>query len=290
MSKKVLRKERKERLNELNGKAWTKYSISVWNIIKTPQERKLKHPAMFPKELVERLIEIFTKKGDSVLDPFMGSGTTILGARDLGRKGIGFEISEEYIDLLKKRLENPIPPRSIITKLIETESDLTEIEYIKPDIYQEDARNLHRFISPKSIDFVITSPPYWDILRQKRTSDYKESRPYTESESDLGNISSYNEFLCSLQSIFKNVHTVLKEGKWCIIIVMDIRKLDKFYPFHSHVAEKMTDIGFKFEDIIIWDRGREYNNLRPLGYPYVFRVNKIHEYILFFSKEAKKTD
>ncbi|MCK5588041.1 MAG: hypothetical protein KAI34_04910, partial [Candidatus Lokiarchaeota archaeon] len=53
-----------KRLNDLDGKTWTRYSISVWDIAKSPQEMKLKHPAMFPEELVKRLITIYTKKGD----------------------------------------------------------------------------------------------------------------------------------------------------------------------------------------------------------------------------------
>ena len=68
---------------------------------------------------------------------------------------------------------------------------------------------------------------------------------------------------------------------------MDIRKKNKFYPFHSDLANRMVEIGFSFEDIIIWDRQHEYNNMRPLGYPYAFRVNKVHEYILIFKKEVK---
>jgi hypothetical protein len=68
---------------------------------------------------------------------------------------------------------------------------------------------------------------------------------------------------------------------------MDIRKKSKFYPFHMDIVKLMGDIGFNFEDTIIWDRQHEYNNMRPLGYPYVFRVNKVHEYILIFRKVVK---
>ncbi|MFX1466854.1 MAG: DNA methyltransferase, partial [Promethearchaeota archaeon] len=93
-----------KRLNDLDGKTWTRYSISIWDVTKSPQEMKLKHPAMFPEKLVKRLITIYTKKGDKVLDSFMGSGSTILAAKNLSRKGIGFEISKEFIKLAKKRL------------------------------------------------------------------------------------------------------------------------------------------------------------------------------------------
>jgi len=65
---------------------------------------------------------------------------------------------------------------------------------------------------------------------------------------------------------------------------MDIRKKNRFYPYHADFAQRMEEIGFVFDDLIIWDRRHEYNNLRPLGYPSVFRINKVHEFILIFQK------
>jgi DNA modification methylase len=76
----------------------------------------------------------------------------------------------------------------------------------------------------------------------------------------------------------------MRPGAYCCVIVMDLRKKSAFYPFHSDIADFMRDIGFVYDDIIIWDRRHEYNNMRPLGYPSVFRVNKAHEFILIFQK------
>ena len=88
--------------------------------------------------------------------------------------------------------------------------------------------------------------------------------------------------------MFGHVRTALKPAGICCIVVMDLRKKDSFYPYHSDVARFMTEtLGFEYEDIIIWNRGHEYSNLRPLGHPYVFRVNKVHEYILIFRKKAQ---
>lgn len=263
----------KERLNELDGKTWEKYSISVWDIVKSREESKLGHPAMFPVELCRRLIKIYTKKGDVVLDPFMGSGSAVIAARDLERKGIGFDINPDYVKLAKKRL---------------SQQKLVRLEVEEPDIYCEDARNLLNYVKPNSVDLVITSPPYWNIHTRKRTADYKEPRPYSSLEGDLGNIPDFNKFMDELKSIFKKVHTVLKNGKRCVVIVMDLRQGSRFIPFHINIINMMTEIGFILEDIIIWDRRKEYNNLRPLGYPYVFIVNKVHEYILIFKKKDEE--
>lgn len=261
---------RKKKLNELDGRTWQRYSISVWDIVKSKEEVKLRHPAMFPKELCRRLLEIYTRKGDIVLDPMMGSGSAVIMARDMERKGIGFDINPDFVDLAKKRL---------------SQQKLIQLAIEEPDIYCEDAINLLKYVKPNSVDFVVTSPPYWNIHTRKRTADYKKPRPYSTLERDLGNITTFDDFMNELKSVFQKVHTVLKYGKKCVIVVMDIRQGSKFFPFHMDISNMMTEIGFVLEDIIIWDRKKEYSNLRPLGYPYVFIVNKIHEYILIFRKD-----
>jgi len=266
--------KKKERLNDLNGKTWEKYSISIWDVIKTPDEAKLRHPAMFPAELCKRLIEIYTRRGDFVLDPFMGSGSTIIAAKELERVGIGIDINPAFVKLAKQRLSQQ--------KLVPTNIN-------EPKVYCDDAVNLPHFVGPSTVDLVITSPPYWLIHKRKRTADYKESRPYSELARDLGNIEDYRQFMEALKEIFAKVHYVLKPGKRCIIIVMDIRVQSLFIPFHMDIINMMREIGFTHEDIIVWDRRMEYSNLRPLGFPYVFVVNKVHEYILIFrrNKEAE---
>lgn len=285
----------KERLNYLDGKTWSKYSISVWDLVKTPSEARLGHPAMFPLELCERLISIYTKVGDVVLDPFMGSGSVLVSAKKLGRKGIGFDIVPEFVELARKRLENQKIEIAFSTRLTEFLRDEEKVEEIRrrlkqvditPEVYCADARTLLNYIKPCTVDLCITSPPYWKVHKRKRTADYKKPRPYSNLENDLGNIEDYKKFLEELAKVFRNVQKVLKQGKRCIVVVMDIRVGGEFIPFHADVMEMMRKAGFKIEDIIIWDRHRECNNLRPLGYPYTFIVNKVHEYILIFRKSS----
>ncbi|MEW5795875.1 MAG: site-specific DNA-methyltransferase [Candidatus Zixiibacteriota bacterium] len=259
------------RANSLDGKTWTRYSISVWSDIrKTREETALGHPAMFPAELPSRLIQMLMRENDSVvLDPFLGVGSTLLAAQQQGKQGIGLEISSDYCDIARGRLKQ--------TGVFEREVDRCEV-------YKADARDLLTYVQPSSIDLCVTSPPYWNILLEKRTADYKERRDYGLEEADLGKILKYADFLAALEEIFRDVYEVLRPGAFCCVIVMDLRKKNVFYPYHSDVAIFMQKIGFIFDDIVIWDRRHEYNNMRPLGYPYVFRVNKAHEYILLFAK------
>ena len=262
----------KRRANHLDGKTWTRYSISVWSDIKkSPEEIQLGHPAIFPLHLAQRLIECFTTSDDSVIfDPFVGIGTTAIAADRMNKTGIGIELSPKFCEIAEKRL---------------SQRDLFASKPPASRIYCDDARSLLTYVKPASVDMVITSPPYWDILTQKRTADYKAIRHYGEAQLDLGKITNYDDFLNALVDIFQLVFKVLKPNKYCAVIVMDLRKKDKFFPFHSDLAQRLSDqAGFIYDDVIIWDRRHEYNNMRPLGYPFVFRINKAHEYILIFKK------
>lgn len=283
-----------KRANDLDGRTWERFSISVWsNIRKTPEELKLGHPAMFPLELVIRLIQCFTTSEEKVvLDPFAGVGSTLLAAELMGKLGIGIELSAEFCEKAKSR-QIHVGPRfdeggEIKGKMLN--DLLLPAEPGGRRIHADDARNLLKYISPSSVDLVITSPPYWDILLQERSADQKEIRHYGEEEADLGKISDYNQFLEAMKEIFAKVYEALKPGKYCVVIVMDLRKKNKFYPFHSDVANMMQSLKFIYDDVIIWDRRHEYNNMRPLGYPYKFRINKAHEFVLIFQKPGKEND
>ena len=264
-----------KRANDLDGKQWLQNSISIWNDIrKTPEEISLKHPAMFPVQLVTRLIQTFTNSEQGVvLDPFVGIGSTVVAAEMLGKKGIGLDISSEFIGKAKQR---PLPSWDLFAG---NEGGLGERL-----LYEADANDLLKYVDAKSVDLVVTSPPYWDILLQRRSADYKEIRNYGDSASDLGRVTDYRQFIDCLGEVFAKVLVSLKAGGYCCVVVMDLRKGSKFFPFHSDLAEKMKQIGFIYDDLIIWDRKHEYNNLRPLGHPSVFRINKVHEYILIFQK------
>lgn len=267
-------KKHKRKANDLDGAKWLTNSISIWSDIrKSGDELSLKHPAMFPSMLAKRFIETFTNKSQNVvLDPFLGSGSTLVAARQCGKMGIGVELSAEFAKLAKNRMER----------------DLLASANAPPHrIHVADSQSLSHFIEANGVDITVTSPPYWDILNQQRTVDGKDIRHYGNLPGDLGVIHDYRCFIDSLQRVFEQVHLVMKPERYCIVVVMDLRKKDKFFAFHSDVAEMMQRVGFMYDDLIIWNRQSEYNNLRPLGYPSVFRVNKVHEFCLIFKTKGR---
>ena len=257
--------------NNLTGKEWLQNSFSIWRDLgKTEEEKKLNHPAIFTFKLVSKLIDTFCKpNGGKVLDCFAGSGTTLIAGLKKEKEVVGFDLSADYKKLFVKRATNSynIPLYGLENKYIIS-----------------DSRRLSEKLEAESIDLCITSPPYWDILNRQRTADYKENKNYSNKINDLGNIEDYNEFVTSLKDVCNEVYKVTKPKGYFIVNVMDLRKKDKFFPLHIDTARIAKEAGFSLEDIIIWDRQPEYNNMRPLGYPFKFIVNKVHEYLLIFRK------
>jgi len=262
------------RANDLDGRTWTRHSISVWSDLrKTAAEAALKHPAMFPQALPARLLECFIRAGEGcVLDPFCGSGSTMLAALAAGKRAVGLDLSEEYVALTRRRAE----------QLAEEAADPSLLERLV--LKRADAREVADLLPAESVDLVVTSPPYWDILLARRSADRKAIRNYGDAREDLGTISDYEAFLDALEQVFRGVLEVLRPGAYCCVVVMDLRKKSRFFPLHSDLAGRLTTLGYLYDDLIIWDRRHEYNLFRPLGYPYVFRVNKAHEFVLIFQK------
>jgi DNA modification methylase len=291
------RKMEPRRCNSLDGKRWLQNSISVWDDIrKSPEEQRLKHPAMFPVALAARLIESFLPSGpQTVLDPFAGIGSTLVAAAQLGKQAIGLELSLEFVAVAVRRPDGPraadhTAPRPVKQARLRFEIGPAPGGPVPARgsavIHNASATDLLQYVPANSIDLCITSPPYWNILNQRRTADSKAVRHYGNLQQDLGVIADYAEFLSALTNIFADVLRVLKPGAHCCIVVMDLRKKNRFYPFHSDLASQLQTIGYEFDDLIIWNRQAEYNNLRPLGYPAVFRVNKVHEFVVLLRKPA----
>ncbi|MDR3113295.1 MAG: site-specific DNA-methyltransferase [Endomicrobium sp.] len=251
------------KVNELSGKEWLQNSFSIWrDLSKTPEEKSFRHPASFPISLCEKVIKTFSPKSGKILDPFNGIGSTTKACENLNREAVGIDLSEAFCKIAKERISKKnikIIANDNITELVK-----------QPANY---------------FDLCFTSPPYWDILNMNRSVDNKKNiKSYSDKTNDLGNINEYSIFLNKLQEVFSQVHKVLKKNAYCIVNVMDIRKKSVFYPLHSDLANVMQKIGYTYDDIIVWDRQKDYNNMRPLGYPSKFRINKVHEYLMIFVK------
>src|SRR5437016_2008811 len=100
---------RRNKLNELSGRDWIKFTKSWFVHRPEPRgDRKIRHPASFPESLVKDFVSFFTKKGELVVDPFVGTGSTLLAALETGRSAIGFEIVKKYADISRERVKDAI--------------------------------------------------------------------------------------------------------------------------------------------------------------------------------------
>ena len=257
------------RANSLTGAEWLKNSFSIWRGLgKDPDANE--HPAPFPVALATRLIDCFAANREGVLlDPFAGSGSSLLAGLRAGMEVVGFDINPDYRDFFARRLS-----------LFESSG---------PWRYEiHDARHIGDALDAGSVEICITSPPYWDILNRKRTADGKAAKPYSANGHDIGNMGDYGEFLDALANVAGQVGRALRPRGYFILNVMDIRKGPVFYPLHQDATGAVLRSGcFTLEDIIVWDRQADYNAMRPLGYPHKFIVNKVHEYLLVFRKDER---
>ncbi len=262
-------------LNDLTAKEWIPETISVWTQkglgAKHPDAQvERQHPAPFSFTDVGRLIRFFTKKNGLVLDPFVGVGSTLKACAIEGRQGIGFELNPRYVDLTKYRLKTEV------RGLFETS--------VQQTVVQGDARKLIPTLEENSIDFVVTSPPYWNILhkqdhkaRQERVNHDLDTR-YSDEALDLGNIEKYDDFLQELATILGACVRPLKPKKYCALVVSDFRDKSRYIMFHADLSSALQDCGLELRGIKVLYQ--KFKRIFPYGYPYAYVPNIHHQYIL----------
>lgn len=268
----------KNSLNDLNSKEWIQETVSVWtqkglgaNHPDTVIEKQ--HPAPFSFTDVGRLIRFFTKQGDVVLDPFLGIGSTLKACAVDKRKGIGIELNKKYADLSRQR--------------ISSEVDNVNQDFSEQVIHNGDSREVITKMKKDSVDFIVTSPPYWNILhkenhkaKQERINKDLDTRYSEDDPRDLGNLDDYNVFLKELCSIFKKCNRVLKPGKYMSVVVSDFRQKSRFIMFHADLANALEKMNFRLKGCkILYQR---HKRIFPYGYPYSYVPNIHHQYILIF--------
>lgn len=266
-------------LNDLVGKEWIQETKSVWyqkGLGSNHPDAKIEkqHPAPFSFQDIARLIKFFTKENGYVLDPFCGVASTLKACAYTNRWGLGIELVEKWFKLGDDRLNLEVEDRS------------------KQKIIQGDSREVLKTIGDEEFDFIVTSPPYWGILRKDKDHKSVNERinkgydtNYGNDPRDLGNIPVYDDFNNELQGIFKECYRVLKRKKYMCLVVSDFRHGSHFVPFHIDVISRMTNVGFKIEGITILAQNAK--KLYPYGYPYAFVSNIHHQYILIFRKNGE---
>lgn len=267
------------RLNDLTAKEWIPETVSVWTqrgLGKGHAHAQIErqHPAPFSYQDVARLIRFFTKAGETVLDPFVGVGSTLKAAAVERRKGIGIELNKKYADLAKLRLKS---------ELSEAPSPCLDQKVIRAD-----ARTAIPKLEANSVKLVVTSPPYWNILHKKDHKARQErlahglDTQYSGDVKDLGNIASYEAFLQELADTLALTRGCLVDGGHMCIVVGDFREKSQYHMFHADIAREMETRGFTLKGLtVLYQR---HKRIFPYGFPYSFVPNLHHQYIVILAK------
>ena len=268
-------------INDLTGKEWIKFTKS-WFIHRPPRrkENEILHPAKYPETLAEEFIRFFSKENAWILDPFLGTGSTLIAAGNSNRNGVGIEIMKKYFNTSQKRIVEgnfktelkPILGSSQNIKKLFEKNNLSNLEF----------------------DFVITSPPYWNQLERSslRQKDRKEKgldTKYSSKKDDIGNVAEYNDFLEAQAQIFDQVYDVTKESGYLVIITNNVYFKGELFPLAFDTATSLRNRGSKswiLKDEKIWLQ--DDKPLIALGVNNAWVGNRHHQYCLIFRKEKNK--
>ena len=266
------------KLNDLDPKRWLKFQKS-WFVHNPPPRKKgvLVHPAKFPETLAQEFIEFFTKRGDTVLDPMAGTGSTLVAALRAGRNSYGVELNPKYAEIAEQILEE------------ERASLGASVSSLQSLMINGDAAQITTYQLP-SIHYVLTSPPYWDMLHARGAETQKKRRAaqeldvhYSDDPNDLGNIRDYEEFLEKLVTIYVGLKPLLCEKAYLTIIVKNVKKGGKVYPLAWDLARQLGRI-YILKDEKIWVQDNQ--RLAPFGLGSAWLSNTFHHYCLQFRNEG----
>lgn len=263
-------------INCMTPKEWLKSQLGVWQFSYESRDIRDKkvHPATFPISLAKKVIELFTHKGELVLDPFVGSGTTLVAARDVNRNAVGFDLQERYIDLCRQRLAQS-------TFLGET----------KQIAVQDDARVIQEYFEAQTISLILTSPPYANLLNRARRNKSRRFRDnqqlgkieqYSQDPRDLGTME-LDEYTTGMGEIFESLLPFLRPKAHCVINVPDMWWENQRITIHVSLIEELRKRGYELRNIIIWDKTNLVNRIGIFGWPSNYiTMGVTFEYLLDF--------
>ncbi len=262
---------REGKINDLNLNRWKELddliTDSLW--ILENRDRSGTHNAgywgNFVPQIPRQLMKRFTKKGDWVLDPFSGSGTTLIESLRLGRNCIGVDLSQDAVDLAARNLEKSENPYGVYAGTTLGDSSLVDF----PSMLKSRGAG--------SVQLVIMHPPYWDIIK------------FTDNRGDLSNSTSLDAFLNGLGNVAEKCINVLDRGRYLALVIGDKYTGGEWIPLGFRAMSVVQERGMLLKSVIVKNydatRGKRrqeelWRYRALLGGFYLFK----HEYIFLFQK------
>ena len=221
--------------------------------------------SIFPKNICKRIVRFLSEPGDIVLDPCAGHNSRMQTTFEEGRHYIGYDVSHDYMEMnrqIRDRLLGKKGESLLAFGLEQKEVTITLHEQSSEKMIEND----------ESVDFVFTSPPYWDL------------EFYGEEAEQLGYKKSYEEFLAGIKRILTESKRVLKTGKYCAFNINDFRKDGKFYAYHADIIRLGLEVGFKLHDVIIMKWANSMQSCFSTQLEARKHTAKQHEFIIVFKK------
>jgi DNA modification methylase len=289
-------------LNELPGEEWLYFTKSLLTTA-YPSElghaARKAHGANKPPRLMARLIEFFSRTGETVLDPFAGVGGTLLGAAIARgpRHAIGIELDPRWAAVYERVVLDLAAERDGLGP------ELADLGTADPggqrgfdpsglELRVGDALALLPGMPAESVDFVATDPPYnlqlpmtmaGGPLAEAHANRRTDYAMVSSSSDDLANAIDYPAFLDRMGMVFAELHRVLREGRYLVVIVRDAYQGGRYLFTGSDLAARAATAGFVPKGDLIWYQAG--TRLRPYGYPRAFVPNIVHQHVLVLRKE-----
>lgn len=259
------------KINDLNLNRWKEYNDlitdSLWIIGKRDKSgaHKADYWGNFVPQIPNQFLRRYTKRDDWVLDPFAGSGTTLIECKRLGRNGLGIELNKQVVRNVKSNLSKEKNPYKIKAKIINDDSCSIN--------YKDQLKKNHI----NSVQFILMHPPYWDIIK------------FSNKKNDLSNAESVNVFLKMFGKVAEKTYTILEKGRYCTVVIGDKYSSGEWIPLGFYVMREMLNKGYKLKSTIVknFDQTTAKRSQKDLwryralaGGFYIFK----HEYIFLFKK------
>jgi DNA modification methylase len=261
-------------------KEWMKGMVTIQSFSYEARDVRNKdvHPAMFPIALPAHFIRLLTHRGELVLDPFVGAGSTLIAAQDLDRSAVGFDLQQKYVDVSAaavRRLARNGGTRQLAVA--------------------DDAHRIPQYLAENTVALSVSSPPYPQFLTRKRKnksmrSDERENeyfdevQQYSNDPRDLG-LMNHDDYETALAEIYSGILPLMKPRAHVVVNVNDLWLDNRRYPTHISVIHALTRAGFEFRNTFIWDKRNLVNRVGIYGWPNNFiSLSTTMEYLLDFRR------